>query len=229
MIKKPPLEIQPTTLWDYPSQHYGKGMQGNQRYIGATPSYVIWNLLKRYTRENDLVVDPMCGSGTTIDVCKDLNRRVKGFDIFPFRNDIQKADAGKLPLKNEEADFVFVDPPYSDHIDYSGEKDCIGRIQAEDQKYFEEMAKVIAEIDRVLKPKRFMGLYICDSFKKKSGFVPIGFKIFEMLCQHFTPKDIIAVTHHNKTLKMGNYRKTAIEENFFLRGFNYLFVMKKEL
>ena len=27
---------------------------------------------------------------------------------------------------------------------------------------------------------------------------------------------------------MGNYRKAAEEENFFLRGFNYLFIMKKD-
>jgi hypothetical protein len=27
---------------------------------------------------------------------------------------------------------------------------------------------------------------------------------------------------------MGNYRKAAEEENFFLRGFNYLFIMYKE-
>ena len=26
---------------------------------------------------------------------------------------------------------------------------------------------------------------------------------------------------------MGNYRKAAEEENFFLRGFNYLFIMRK--
>jgi len=26
---------------------------------------------------------------------------------------------------------------------------------------------------------------------------------------------------------MGNYRKAAEEGNFFLRGFNYLFIMKK--
>ena len=67
-FKKPVLEIKPTTLWDYPSQHYGRGMQGRADYRGATPSYVIWNLLKRYTREGDVVVDPFCGSGTTLDV-----------------------------------------------------------------------------------------------------------------------------------------------------------------
>ncbi|HEX2972282.1 MAG TPA: hypothetical protein VHP11_08105, partial [Tepidisphaeraceae bacterium] len=39
--------------------------------------------------------------------------------------------------------------------------------------------------------------------------------------------DIIAVTRHNKTLEMGNYRAAAEEGNFFLRGFNYLFIMRK--
>lgn len=225
---KPPLTLHPTTLWDYPSQHYGKGMQGSPFYAGATPSYIIWNLLMRYTRENDFVVDPMCGSGTTIDVCQDLNRRVKGFDISPFRKDITKADARHLPMKNEEADFVFVDPPYSDHLTYSEEKECIGRINAEDPLYFEEMEKVIAEIHRILKPRRTMGLYVCDSFKKKKGFMPIGFKIFEILCRYFKPADIISVVRHNKSLKQGNWKKAAIEWNFYLRGFNYLFIMKKE-
>ena len=70
MYKKPKLELQTTTLWDYPSQHYGSTMQGDKEYKGATPSYIIWNLLQRYTRVNDLVVDPMCGVVVT-----DLERR----------------------------------------------------------------------------------------------------------------------------------------------------------
>jgi hypothetical protein len=39
--------------------------------------------------------------------------------------------------------------------------------------------------------------------------------------------DIVSVVRHNKTLEMGNYRKAAEEGNFFLRGFNYLFIMQK--
>lgn len=227
-MKKPHLELQATTLWEYPSQHYGKKSQGSQLYAGATPSYIIWNLLKRYTRENDLIVDPMCGSGTTIDVCNDLGRKVQGFDIAPFREGVQKADARDLPLKSETVDFLFVDPPYSDHLSYSGDEKCIGRIKAEDPKYFEEMEKVIREIYRVLKPRRYMGLTISDSYKKKQGFMPLGFKVFEILCHYFKPVDIITVVRHNKSLKKSQWKKTALEQNFFLRGFNYLFVMKKE-
>lgn len=227
-MTKPPLRIQPTTLWEYPSQNYGKGKQGDVNYAGATPSYIIWNLLMRYTKKKHLVVDPMCGSGTTIDVCKDTERRFLGYDINPSRKDIFRSDARKLPLEDAKADFVFIDPPYGDNIEYSDEKDCIGQFNAANPDYFTEMGKVIKEIHRILKTDRYMGLYICDYYNKKKGFVPIGLNILQILSKFFTPVDIVAVVRHNKTLNMGNYRKAAEDGNYFLRGFNYLFIMKKE-
>jgi len=48
-----------------------------------------------------------------------------------------------------------------------------------------------------------------------------------LLKQKLEPVDIVSVTRHNKTLEMGNYRRAAEEGNFFLRGFNYLFIMYK--
>ncbi|MFN3198621.1 MAG: TRM11 family SAM-dependent methyltransferase [Bradymonadia bacterium] len=226
-FKKPPLRIQTTTLWDYPSQHYGEGMQGDQRYIGATPSYVIWNLLQRYTEAGEIVVDPFCGSGTTLDVAKDLRRRGRGFDVNPFRGDIEEADARALPLDDETAHFVFMDPPYSDNIKYSDKPNCIGRIKATDEAYFEALDEVFAETHRVLHPGRHMAVYICDTHSKKDGFVPIGTRCLALLLQYFIPVDHIAVVRHNKTLKMGNYHRAAEEGNFFLRGFNHLIIMQK--
>jgi DNA modification methylase len=143
--KRPPLRIFPTTLWEYPSQHYdspamreaerkqrlhrgeqpreiviqgdavvGSGsMQGDKDYVGATPSWVIWQLLSRYTREGDTVVDPMCGSGTTLDVCRDLGRKGLGFDLNPQRPEIRRNDSRRLPLDDASVDFAFIDPPYS--------------------------------------------------------------------------------------------------------------------
>lgn len=226
--QRPALEIQTTTLWDYPSQHYGVGEQGSKHYQGATPSYVIWNLLSRYTREGDTVVDPMCGSGTTLDVCKDLKRKGIGFDLAPFREDIQAADARKIPLKNESADFVFIDPPYSTHLQYSDDPNCIGKLDAQTPAYYAAMRKVFDESFRILKNRRYLGLYVCDSFLKKKGFVPIGFQLFQILQEKFKPADIICVTRHNRTMKRRHWHTAAVEGNYFLRGFNFLFVMKKE-
>lgn len=225
---KPPLAIQTTTLWNYPSQHYSNRQQGNQNYPGATPSYIIWNVLKRYTEQGAVVVDPMCGSGTTIDVCKDIHRTCLAYDIHPSRKDIKQADARKLPLEDKKADFVFIDPPYGDNIRYSDNENCIGRLKATQTHYFNAMEHVIKEIFRILKPDRYMALYICDYYNKKDGFVPIGFTLFSIMSQYFIPADIISVVRHNKTLQSGNYHTAAQEGNFFLRGFNYLFIMQKK-
>lgn len=224
---KPPLRVQPTTLWDYPSQHYGEGMQGDARYVGATPSYVVWNLIQRYTKRGDLVVDPFCGSGTTLDVARDTERRARGFDVAPFRPDIERADARKLPLEPNSVDLVFMDPPYGDHIHYSDEPDCIGRLSAYDPAYYRAMHRVIRESARVLKPGGVLGLYVCDYFEKKRGYAPVGFQLFASIAETLAVVDTVTVVRHNKTLQMGNYRKAAEEGNFFLRGFNYLFIAQK--
>ena len=270
--ERPPLRIFPTTLWEYPSQHYdspamreaqkkqrlqrgeapreleiqgdavvGSGsMQGDKDYVGATPSWVIWQLLSRYTRENDVVVDPMCGSGTTLDVCRDLKRRGLGFDLNPQRPEIKRNDSRKLPLDAESVDFVFIDPPYSTHVDYSDDPRCIGKLDAAGddggRAYYAAMEQAIAEGHRILKNRRYFALYVSDSWKKKKGapagsgagtFMPIGFELFAIMRRRFVPVDIISVVRQNQKLDKGNWRKTAVEENFFLRGFNYLFIIKK--
>lgn len=235
-MKKPPMTVLTTTLWEYPSQDYGRERHGDKDYIGATPAWVIWQLLTRYTRENDVVLDPMCGSGTTIDVAKELGRKPVGFDLAPSRPDIQQADARKIPLGDGTVDFAFIDPPYSTHVDYSDDPRCIGKLdaspEADDAKgvnaYYAAMDKVIGELHRVLKNRRYMGLYVSDSFKKGKPFMPIGFELFSLLRKRFKPIDIIAVVRHNRTLKRGNWHAAAVEGNFYLRGFNYLFIMKKE-
>ncbi len=226
--KKPALQLHTTTLWDYPSQNYdSEKRQGDTEYAGATPSFIIWNLLNRYTRKNDLVVDPMAGSGTTLDVARDLKRRALGYDINPGRDDIYTVDARKLPLEDSKADFVFIDPPYGDHIKYSDQEECIGSLRADNPAYFQEMEKVISEACRILRNNRFMALYVSDSFRKGAYFVPIGFEIFNILKKYFSPVDIIIVRRYNAKLKKNHWHTAAVEHNYFLRGFNYLFIMAK--
>lgn len=244
--QRPPLRVMTTTLWEYPSQHYDgrtSRFQGSKDYAGATPSWVIWQLLQRYTRKGDSVLDPMCGSGTTLDVCADLERQGIGFDLNPQRPEITQADAREIDVPNESVDFCFVDPPYSTHIDYSDDARCIGKLDAgaqmgkgdviPGQAYYESMEEVIAELHRVLKPNRYMGLYVSDSWRKQKGvkggvFMPIGFELFSIMRDYFRPVDIITVARGNTKLQRGNWHKSAEEENFYLRGFNYLFIMKKE-
>ena len=219
-------KFETTTLWDFPTQNYGDKLHGNNKYHGVTPAFIIWNLIQRYTKEGDLVIDPMCGSGTTIDVCKEEKRKVLGFDIVPYRPDIRQADARKLPLNNEIADFVFIDSPYSDNIKYNDHPDNIGNISCENSIFFEELGKVAKEAYRILKTAKYIAWLIGDQ-AKKIKFISVGFKMYSVLEKYFKPVDIICVTRHNQTSNTTIWHKRAKKYNFYLRGFKYLIIMQK--
>jgi len=169
----------------------------------------------------------MAGSGTTIDVAKELERRVIGYDISPYRKDIVQNDARRIPLDDESVDFVFIDSPYSDNVKYSDHPDCIGKISCEKEEFFTELEKIAKEIYRILKPDKVMAWLIGDHWRKRSGFIPVGIRMYERLCKYFETVDIVCVTRRNQTSNTGLWHKRAREFNFYLRGFKYLFIMQK--
>lgn len=221
--------LQTTTLWHHPTQQHSDSPQGDVRYAGRTPTYVIWNLLERYTRPKDLVVDPFCGGGTTLDVARELERRALGYDLAPTREDVFRADARDLPLEDGVVDFVFMDPPYSTHLDYSDDPRCIGKLDAFDgDEYFRALEQVFDEVGRVLRDRRYLALYVSDTFKKKRGFVAIGAELYVRLARRFLPVDHVAVARGNRKLERPNFHRAAADGNYFLRGFNHLLIFKKQ-
>ena len=220
--------LEATTLWDFKRQSYGKNKKGNNKYAGVTPALIIWNLIWRYTLPGDLVVDPMCGSGTTIDVCQEEDRRVIGYDIQPAREDIIQNDARSIPLSNNSVDLVFIDSPYGDNIRYNKNPDCIGKISSEQEIFYDELEKVISESHRILKPGKTLGWLIGDQWVKKK-FTPVGFNLLERLTKYFETQDIICVVRKGQSSNTGLWHNRARRFNFFLRGFKYLLIMRKPL
>ena len=224
--EKPPFET--TTLWDFSRQSYGKKPKGNNKFQGVTPAFIIWNMIQRYTKPGDLVIDPMCGSGTTIDVCEEEGRKAIGYDINPQHPKVKKNDSRKIPLIDNSVDMVFIDSPYGDNVSYSNEAADIGKISAEDPKFYEELEKVAQEIYRILKPGKAIGWLIGDQWVKRK-FTPVGLKIYQMLVDNvkFEPIDLICVTRRNQSSNTRIWHYRAQKFNFFLRGFKYLILAKK--
>lgn len=66
------------------------------RYFGKFPSVVARHLINTYTSENDFVIDPMCGSGTTALEALLLNREALCSDINPLSTLISKVKITKI-------------------------------------------------------------------------------------------------------------------------------------
>ncbi len=232
-FRKPTMVPATTSLWTYPSQSYagaGGQVQGDPSYIGATPSWVIWQVLDRFTQPGDKVVDPMCGSGTTLDVCRDLKRTGVGFDLVPRRDDIRQADARELPMSGDSAALGFVDPPYSTHIEYSDHRACIGRLDAgANDSYFEAMYAVLGELTRVVRPGGTIAVYVSDTVTPAGRFVPIGFTLWSMLIEGLglTPIDIVSVVRKSAKLRDPKRNERARNRSPLARGFNSLLLAEK--
>ena len=80
---------------------------------GSIPAAIVAHALHYFTAPGDLVVDPMAGGGTTLDVCSAMGRRCLAYDLDPVRPEIRQFDVRHgFPPESRECSLVFCDPPY---------------------------------------------------------------------------------------------------------------------
>lgn len=104
-----PESLEIYNIWNFSKCDRRYGLD----YPGRIPGQIVENVLYYYTQTFDLVVDPMAGGGTTIDVCKAMIRRYLAYDINPVREDIKRWDIAKgFPKETKNCDLIFLDPPY---------------------------------------------------------------------------------------------------------------------
>jgi ParB/RepB/Spo0J family partition protein len=169
------LSFQFHSVWPMSRRHDPFFGVNGTIYPGTFPMMVPINCILRYSREGELVLDPMVGSGTTLAACAMLNRMGIGIDLNPEaerakekRFDIvrekepklkQKLEAQKFILgdardlqflKDKSVDLVIGHPPYLDMMDY-GPVATVKEVAS----YHRFLRDILSEAFRVLKPKRF--------------------------------------------------------------------------
>lgn len=109
-----PESFQLYNVWSFANRDARYGLD----FEGAIPGQILENVLYYYTQPFDIIVDPMAGGGTTIDVCKAMYRRYRAYDKNPIRDDIQQHDlTNGFPKEVKGCDLIFLDPPYYNMID----------------------------------------------------------------------------------------------------------------
>ena len=196
----------------------------------------------KYTEEKDIVLDPFCGSGTSMIECKLLNRKGIGIDInidvlklarsrlnFKYQTIYEprllRADSTNLQkiIPNEKIDFIFAHPPYANIIKYSEDiEEDLSRLNL--QEFLNQISLFSKECFRVLKKDKICSILIGD-IRKNKNIIPLGFYVMNIFIQTgFTLKEIIIKEQHN--CKMTGYWKNK-NMDFYLLAHEYVFVLKK--
>ena len=179
-------------------------------FPGRIPGEIVENLLHFYTKPFDLIVDPMSGGGTTLDVSKAMYRRCLAYDLKVLRPEIRSYQdetgikAG-LPQRVRRANLIILDPPYykkKDDAYYPGSISALER-----EEYLTTFQKIAYSCHKALNQGGYLALIMSNyldeqnisdsiwiwdyvSIFKKAKFTPIREIQCPLTTQSLHPSDM---------------------------------------
>lgn len=233
------FQLEPTTIWSFPDR--GSWATHSGKYRGNWSPYVPRNLILRYSKPGDWILDQFLGSGTTLVEAKLLNRNAVGVDINPQSVSLSEtnlqfqcnsktkifAREGNATdlyfIKNNKIDFICTHPPYANIIKYSNDI-AMDISQLEVEEFLQEMKKVAVESFRVLKKGKMCAVMMGD-IRKYGKVIPLGFRTMECFLQAgFLSKEIIIKEQYN--CRSTEYWKKQ-NNNFLMLAHEYIFIFQK--
>lgn len=244
----PDFSEESTSVWSF--RQRGNWATHEGKYRGNWSPYIPRNVILKYSKPGDLVLDYFVGSGTTAVEAKLLGRKCIAMDINPaaveltrqnldfqapatllegrqvYEPELKVGDARVLKgIRDESIDLICTHPPYAGIIQYSSHLD--GDLSKYELKHFlSEMGKVAEESYRVLKPSGYCAILIGDTRKQKH-VIPMGFHVIDVFLKTgFVLKELVIKRQHNcKTT--GFWYIKSIQYNFLLLAHEYLPIFKK--
>ena len=235
------FNLEATTIWSFPNR--GSWATHCGKYRGNWSPYIPRNIILRYSKVGDVVLDQFVGSGTTLIEAKLLNRKGIGVDInqdaiklseenlkFEKKEEYQPelyiGDARNLKfIRDESIDLICTHPPYSNIIKYSNNIE--GDLSHCDiENFLYEMKKVAAESIRIVKANKYCAILMGDTRKNKN-IIPLGFNTMQVfLDAGFILKELV-IKHQHNCKATGFWHEKSLKYNFLLIAHEYLFILYK--
>ena len=236
------FELEMTTHWSFPER--GDWATHDAKWRGNWSPYIPRNIILRYSKEKDLILDQFAGGGTTLVEAKLLNRDIIGIDVndialnrckekIDFQHEgadgkvfLRKGDARSLDfIPDNSIDLICTHPPYANIIEYSENiEEDLSHLKI--NEFLEEMKKVASESYRVLKKDKFCAVLMGDT-RKNGHMIPLSFYVMQVFENAgFKLKEMIIKEQHN-CKATGFWKTNSIKYNFLLIAHEHLFIFRK--
>ena len=243
------------SLWFIPER--AKNGKHKNVYHGNFVPQIPNQLIRRYTKPHDTVLELFSGSGTTLFECETLERDYLGFDINEqiidyVNNQMKVCSLIKYEIKNvdvtnvtdlsaaidewllnnrkNQVDFMIAHPPYLDIVKFTNDIRDLSNISDVDL-FVNKLTNAITTSVKFLKKNGYFAVVAGDIYKK-SEVIPLAFKIMDAIKQSLNVKmkGIIVKNIEGNRGKLGVqdiWKYRALKSDYFLFKHEYIFVFKK--
>ncbi|NIV99870.1 methyltransferase domain-containing protein, partial [Candidatus Saccharibacteria bacterium] len=245
-----------SSIWSF--KRRGDWATHSGKYRGNWSPYIPRNIILKYSKPGETVLDYFCGAGTTAVESKLLGRKCIALDLNDkaiklARENLRFVVPSNQPSSTNGQLYTDIYEPQlnvgdarnlsflqNDSIDLiCAHPPYANIIQYTDSKsgdlsffdtdeFLEQMAFVARESHRVLKPGRQCAILIGDTRRKKH-VVPLGFKLIEVyLSAGFKLRELVIKRQHN-CKTTGFWYDNSIKYNFLLLAHEYLPIFEKPI
>lgn len=225
-------------------------------YHGNFIPQIPYQLIKRYTKENDIVLDIFSGSGTTLFECENLKRNFIGFDLndeiikytksqmtkncpikyFLFNCDNTNTkkfnnyiESALLKLNTKKVDLLIAHPPYLDIVKFTNKKEDLSNI-SDLKTFLKQFTLSMSNSLQYLKTSGYFAVIIGDVYKN-SEIIPLSFYVMDAIKRSFKCKlkGIIIKNIEGNRGKIGSegiWKYRALKSDYYLFKHEYIFVFK---